>query len=90
MARRSRHASQTAKPLALDDGTMSLVTYDGSRWRAGVRVYVDGHAQASKVACSTTVESAFRTRTSRCASAPAAPRQRFQGGIADVRIYGDG
>jgi hypothetical protein len=65
-----------------------LVTYDGSRLAAGVRVYVDGRPQRLKVLLDE-LNQTFQTAQPFRVGAGDGPGGRFHGRIDDVRIYND-
>jgi hypothetical protein len=64
-----------------------LVTYDGSRLAAGVKVYVDGRPQKLKVLLDDLNQS-FQTKEPLRIGAGGGPDGRFRGMIGDVRVYG--
>jgi hypothetical protein len=75
---------ETADPIALNQWQHVLVTYDGSMHAPGVRMYVDGHERALKILfdqCIWPLDTNYPFRIG------AGGGMRFQGDIADVRVY---
>jgi len=63
-----------------------LVTYDGSRLASGVRIFIDGRAEKTKVLLDE-LNQTFQTKQPlRIGGGPAG---RFHGAIGDVRVYND-
>jgi hypothetical protein len=77
---------ETREPLDLNRWHHVAVTYDGSRYAEGVKIYVDGIARELKVNLDY-MNQDFRVKEPLRIGAAAAPGIRFQGSIADVRIY---
>jgi hypothetical protein len=65
-----------------------LVTYDGSRVAAGIKVYIDGQPERLKVNLDDLNQS-FKTAEPLRIGAGGGPQQRFRGAIADVRIFNE-
>jgi hypothetical protein len=76
---------ETEESLAPDRWHHVLATYDGSRWATGVRIYVDGKPQKLKVNLDDLNQSFDSKEPLRIGSRGTG--DRFQGAIADVRIY---
>ncbi len=79
---------ETQRRLAVDRWHHVLVTYDGSRTAAGVRVYVDGKLEKLSVLLDELNQS-FQTQAPLRIGAGGGPGERFHGCIADVRVYAD-
>jgi hypothetical protein len=77
---------ETEKPLDLNRWHHVLMTYDGSRVAAGVRVYVDGTEQKLKVLVDV-LNQPFSANEPLRIGAGEGPQNRFRGAIEDVRIY---
>lgn len=78
----------TKKPLPLNAWHHVLVSYDGSRTAAGVKVYVDGQPQELEIATNNRLEGTLKTDKpfhigKRHASAT------FKGRIDEVRLYSE-
>jgi mono/diheme cytochrome c family protein len=65
-----------------------LVTYDGSRTAAGIRVYVNGRPEKLKVNLDDLNQS-FKVKAPLRIGAAAGGEERFHGLIDDVRVYDD-
>jgi hypothetical protein len=65
-----------------------LVTYDGSRVAAGVRIYVNGEPQKVKILLDE-LNQTFTTKEPLRVGAGGGPEARFNGLIDDVRVYDD-
>jgi hypothetical protein len=79
---------ETEAKLEPDRWYHVLVTYDGSRLAAGVRVYVNGEPQKVKVLLDE-LNQTFATKEPLRAGAGGGPEARFHGLIDDVRVYDD-
>ncbi|MCC6419501.1 MAG: DUF1549 domain-containing protein, partial [Gemmataceae bacterium] len=77
---------QTERTLTPGRWHHVLVTYDGSRVAAGVRVYVDGQSEKLKVHLDDLNQS-FQTKQPFRIGAGGGPRGRFRGPIDDVRVF---
>jgi hypothetical protein len=77
---------ETVRPLEPGRWYHVLVTYDGSRVAAGVRVYVDGVEEKVTVLLDELNQSFITKEPFRIGSG-GGPTTRFHGRIADVRIY---
>jgi hypothetical protein len=75
---------ETAWPLKLHEWQHVLVTYDGKRQASGVRMYVNGQPQETKVLFD---ELMAPLRAKAPLRIGAGGGLRFQGLIADVRVY---
>ncbi len=78
---------ETEKAIAPDAWHHIAVSYDGSRAAAGVRVYVDGTLQKTRVLLDE-LNQTFATKQPLRVGAGGGPAHRFHGAIADVRVYG--
>src|SRR5262249_39951465 len=76
---------ETEQALTSERWHHVLATYDGSRWATGVRIYVDGKRQKLKVNLDDLNQSFDSKEPLRIGSRGTG--DRFQGAIADVRIY---
>jgi hypothetical protein len=65
-----------------------LMTYDGSRLAAGIKVYLDGRPQRLKVNLDD-INQSFKTAEPLRIGAGGGPHRRFRGAIADVRVYNE-
>jgi hypothetical protein len=79
---------ETDRPLAPDRWQHVLVTYDGSRVAAGVRVYLDGRPEKLRVLLDDLNQS-FDTKEPLRIGGGAGPGGRFHGSIRDVRVYNE-
>jgi hypothetical protein len=77
---------ETERPLAPDGWHHVLVTYDGTRVAAGVKVYVDGRPEKLRVLLDDLNQS-FQTKEPLRIGGGAGPGGRFHGAIQDVRVY---
>jgi hypothetical protein len=76
---------ETEETLTSDCWHHVLVTYDGSRWASGVRIYVDGRLQKLNVNLDELNQSFQTKEPLRIGSRGTG--SRFHGAIAEVRIY---
>ena len=77
---------QTEKTVSLHQWHHVTLSYDGSRWASGVKAYVDGEEWKWQILLDDMNEAAPRPQPVRIGSGEG-PKNRFQGSIADVRIY---
>jgi hypothetical protein len=77
---------ETEQPLAPDGWHHVLMTYDGSRVAAGIKVYVDGRPAKLRVLLDDLNQS-FQTKEPLRIGGGAGPGGRFHGAIQDVRVY---
>src|SRR5262249_54934537 len=77
---------ETEEALKSDEWRHLLVTYDGSRWADGVKVYLDGKAAKLRVNLDELNQS-FATAEPFRIGAGGGPKARFSGLIRDVRIH---
>ncbi|MCU1295113.1 MAG: Planctomycete cytochrome, partial [Bryobacterales bacterium] len=77
---------ETVKVLKLNEWQHVVLTYDGKRKAAGVRIYLDGEAQETKVLFDQLNEP-FHVAAKTPFRIGAAGGLRFEGSIADVRVY---
>ena len=75
---------ETEEPVKLHDWQHVLVTYDGNMRAAGVHIYVDGRPQKIKVLFD---ELIWPMKGKRPFRIGAGAGLRFEGDIADVRVY---
>ena len=78
--------AETLDPIRLGEWQHVVATYDGAKEPAGFRVYLDGRKQALKPLLDA-VGNRLPTRFPLRIGASGSSRPRFQGHIADVRIY---
>jgi hypothetical protein len=79
----------TERTVSLNQWHHVAVTYDGSRWASGVKVYVDGESWKLQVLLddlNNPAPAGARREPVRI-GAGGGPRNRFQGHIDDVRVY---
>jgi mono/diheme cytochrome c family protein len=79
---------ETERALPAGEWHHVLVTYDGSRVAAGVRVYIDGRPEKTNVLLDELNQS-FATKEPLRVGAGGGPEDRFRGAIGDVRVYDD-
>ncbi len=77
---------ETEQPLPSDRWHHVLMTYDGSRVAAGIKVYVDGRPVPLRVLLDDLNQS-FQTKEPLRIGGGAGPGGRFHGAIQDVRVY---
>ena len=63
------------------------LTYDGSRWASGVKIYVDGEDQKLEILLDDVNSQGAVKREPLRIGAGGGPENRFHGRIDDVRIY---
>ncbi|KAF0171302.1 MAG: hypothetical protein FD161_4335 [Limisphaerales bacterium] len=78
---------ETETTLAPDRWQHIAVTYDGSRLAAGVKVFVDGQPQRTRVLLDE-LNQTFQTKQPLRVGAGGGPANRFHGLISDARVYG--
>jgi hypothetical protein len=79
---------ETERALPPDEWHHVVVIYDGSRVAAGVRVYIDGRPEKTKVLLDELNQS-FATKEPLRIGGGGGTEDRFRGSIADVRVYAD-
>ena len=79
---------ETERSLPPGEWHHVLVTYDGSRVAAGVRVYIDGRLEKTKVLLDE-LNQTFASKEPLRIGAGGGPEGRFHGTLADVRVYDD-
>jgi hypothetical protein len=79
---------ETERALPPGEWHHVAVTYDGSRVAAGVRVYIDGRPEKTKVLLDE-LNQTFKTTEPLRVGGGGGPEGRFRGGIADLRVYDD-
>jgi hypothetical protein len=77
---------ETGRVLVPDRWQHLAVTYDGSRLAAGVKVYVDGVEQRTKVLLDE-LNQTFRTTEPLRIGTAGEPEKRFRGQMEDLRLY---
>jgi hypothetical protein len=77
---------ETEEPLKPGEWRHVLVTYDGSRVAAGVRVYLDGRPAKLRVLLDD-LNQTFQTKHPFRVGAGNGPGGRFQGRVRDVRVH---
>jgi len=79
---------QTEKALTLNQWHHVAVTYDGSRWASGVKVYVDGEPWKLEIALDDQNTPIPDTRRAPLRiGGGGGPENRFRGRIDEVRVY---
>ena len=78
---------ETEAALAPDRWQHVTVTYDGSRTAAGVKVFLNGEPQKTRVLLDE-LNQTFATKQPLRIGAGGGPANRFHGLIRDVRVYG--
>jgi Protein of unknown function (DUF1553)/Protein of unknown function (DUF1549)/Concanavalin A-like lectin/glucanases superfamily len=79
---------ETEEPLPAGHWRHLLVTYDGSRVAAGIKVYVDGRPARLRVLLDDLNQS-FQAREPFRLGAGGGPDVRFRGLLDDLRVYGE-
>src|SRR5262249_37544755 len=77
---------ETIRSLPLGQWHHVFVTYDGSRAASGIRVYVDGKTEATRVLLDE-LNQTFKTTEPFRIGSGGGPGSRFEGAINDVRVY---
>jgi hypothetical protein len=77
---------ETARPVELNRWSHVMMTYDGSRTAAGVKIYVDGAEQEWKILLDE-LNQPFRSREPLRIGGGGGPENRFRGRIDEVRVY---
>ena len=78
---------ETEAALAPDAWQHVTVVYDGSRLAAGVKIFVNGQPQKTRVLLDQ-LNQTFATKQPLRVGAGGGPKNRFHGLIGDVRVYG--
>ncbi len=78
---------QTENTVGLKQWHHVVMTYDGSRWANGVKIYLDGEEQKVKIAIDDLNSEGGPRRYPLRIGAGGGPENRFQGSIDEVRIY---
>jgi hypothetical protein len=79
---------ETERALPPGEWHHVVVTYDGSRVAAGVKITIDGHPEKTKVLLDELNQS-FATKEPLRIGGGGGQEGRFRGDIADVRVYAD-
>ena len=78
---------RTAKAVTLNQWHHVALTYTGSRWASGVKIYVDGEDQMLEILLDDVNSQGAVKREPLRIGAGGGPENRFHGRIDDVRIY---
>jgi hypothetical protein len=78
---------RTQKAVSLNQWHHVALTYDGSRWASGVKIYVDGEDQKLEIFIDDFNSQGSVKREPLRIGAGGGPENRFHGSIDDVRIY---
>ena len=78
---------QTEKTISLNQWHQVTMTYDGSRYAEGVKIYVDGEAWKFEIQVDDLNNPKPLKRYPLRIGGGGGPKNRFQGSIADIRIY---
>ena len=75
------------RPISLNQWHHVALTYSGSRWASGVKIYVDGEDQKLEILIDDFNSQGAVKREPLRIGAGGGPENRFHGSIDDVRIY---
>ena len=78
---------RTEKPVTLNHWHHVALTYTGSRWASGVKIYVDGEDQKLEILLDDFNSQGAVKREPLRIGAGGGPENRFHGSMDDVRIY---
>ena len=78
---------RTEKAITLNQWHHVALTYTGSRWASGVKIYVDGEDQRLEILLDDVNSQGAVKREPLRIGAGGGPDNRFQGSLDDVRIY---
>jgi hypothetical protein len=78
---------RTQKPITLNQWHHVALTYSGSRWASGVKIYVDGEDQVLEILLDDVNSQGAVKREPLRIGAGGGPDNRFRGSLDDVRIY---
>jgi hypothetical protein len=78
---------RTQRPIPLNQWHQVTLTYDGSRWANGVKIYVDGQDQNLEIFIDDFNSQGAVKREPLRIGAGGGPENRFHGSIDEVRIY---
>ena len=77
----------TKKAISLNEWHHVALTYTGSRWASGVKIYVDGEEQPLEIFLDDVNSQGAVRREPLRIGAGGGPDNRFRGSLDDVRIY---
>jgi hypothetical protein len=78
---------RTRNPITLNEWHHVALTYTGSRWASGVKIYVDGEDQPLEIFIDDFNSQGAVKREPLRIGAGGGPDNRFRGSLDDVRIY---
>ena len=78
---------RTQKTISLNEWHHVALTYTGSRWASGVKIYVDGEEQALEIMLDDVNSQGAVKREPLRIGGGGGPDNRFRGSLDDVRIY---
>ena len=78
---------RTEKAITLNQWHHVALTYSGSRWASGVKIYVDGEDQPLEILLDDVNSQGAVKREPLRIGAGGGPDNRFRGSLDDVRIY---
>ncbi len=78
---------RTRNPITLNQWHHVALTYTGSRWASGVKIYVDGEDQPLEIFLDDVNSQGAVKREPLRIGAGGGPDNRFRGSLDDVRIY---
>src|SRR5262249_31524283 len=78
---------RTEKPVTLNQWHHVTLTYSGSRWASGVKIYVDGKDQELEILIDDFNSQGAVKREPLRIGAGGGPENRFHGSIDEVRVY---
>jgi len=78
---------RTQKPLTLNQWHHVALTYTGSRWASGVKIYVDGEDQQLEILLDDVNSQGAVKREPLRIGGGGGPDNRFRGSLDEVRIY---
>jgi hypothetical protein len=78
---------RTKRTISLNEWHHVALTYTGSRWASGVRIYVNGEEQALEIMLDDVNSQSAVKREPLRIGAGGGPDNRFRGSLDDVRVY---